>query len=253
MTRANDILEMRKDPPAVSALERIASALEKIAGAQQDACDFSAADAFVFTAGSAALMPVPRVNRVDIALLRGIDRARDTLFANTLRFAQGFAANNALLWGARGMGKSALVKGVHGAINRRLAGIAIVQASQTYRDPPGGHRGASPPDDSFTGSTLAVPHFLRRSFLRWRGYQLQIPESRARWGNRGTPAQCFVLCNLEPPPYPVPRYDRERARHGDQSGRRGPGEGLAVGPLRSLARLSFLLARRLSGDGFGLY
>ncbi len=128
MTRADDVLEMRKDPPAVSALDRIASALEKIAGPPQDLCDFSAADAFVFTAGSSALIPVPRVNRVDIALLRGIDRARDTLLANTLRFAQGFAANNALLWGARGMGKSALVKGVHGAINRQFAGMPSFKA-----------------------------------------------------------------------------------------------------------------------------
>ena len=122
MTRANDTSEMRKESLAVGALERIAAALERIAGAPQDPCDFSAADAFVFVAGSATLAPVPRVNRVDIALLRGIDRARDTLLANTLRFAQGFAANNALLWGARGMGKSALVKGVHGAINLQLAG-----------------------------------------------------------------------------------------------------------------------------------
>jgi predicted AAA+ superfamily ATPase len=122
MTRANDTSEMRKESPPESALERIAAALERIAGAPQDPCDFSAADAFVFVAGSATLVPVPRVNRVDIALLRGIDRARDTLLANTLRFAQGFAANNALLWGARGMGKSALVKGVHAAINLQLAG-----------------------------------------------------------------------------------------------------------------------------------
>jgi uncharacterized protein len=123
MTRSNDTSEMRKGSPAVSALERIATALERLAGGPQDPCDFSAADAFVFAAGSAALIPVHRVNRVDIALLRGIDRARDTLLANTLRFAQGFAANNALLWGARGMGKSALVKGVHGATNRQLAGM----------------------------------------------------------------------------------------------------------------------------------
>jgi predicted AAA+ superfamily ATPase len=84
-------------------------------------CDFSAADAFVFAAGTATLVPVPRVNRVDIGLLRGIDQARDILLGNTERFAQGFAANNALLWGARGMGKSALIKAVHATINARLA------------------------------------------------------------------------------------------------------------------------------------
>jgi uncharacterized protein len=71
--------------------------------------------------GAATLVPVPRVNRVDIGLLRGIDQARETLLANTERFAQNFAANNALLWGARGMGKSALIKAVHATINAQLA------------------------------------------------------------------------------------------------------------------------------------
>lgn len=66
--------------------------------------------------------PHARVNRVDIKLLRGIDQARDILLANTERFTQGFAANNALLWGARGMGKSALIKAAHATINTRLAG-----------------------------------------------------------------------------------------------------------------------------------
>ena len=60
----------------------------------------------------------PRVNRVDLSLLRGIDRVRDLLVENTERFARGLPANNALLWGARGMGKSSLVKAAHAAINR---------------------------------------------------------------------------------------------------------------------------------------
>ncbi|MGB6176756.1 MAG: ATP-binding protein, partial [Methylocella sp.] len=97
-----------------------AAALEGLAGAPLP-CDFSTADAFVFAAGTATLVPVPRVNLVDIGLLHGIDQARDTLLANTERFAQKFAANNALLWGARGMGKSALIKAVHATINARLA------------------------------------------------------------------------------------------------------------------------------------
>ncbi|HEX3495759.1 MAG TPA: ATP-binding protein [Methylocella sp.] len=100
----------------------MAAALEGLGLAQAASCDFSAADAFVFAASTATLAPVPRVNRVEIGLLRGIDQARDTLLANTERFAQGFAANNALLWCARGMGKSALVKAVHATINTRLAG-----------------------------------------------------------------------------------------------------------------------------------
>jgi uncharacterized protein len=120
MTRTKDGPEFPGDYSSAKALERIAAALERLAGAPPP-CDFSAADAFVFAAGTATLVPVPRVNRVDIGLLRGIDQARDILLGNTERFAQGFAANNALLWGARGMGKSALIKAVHATINARLA------------------------------------------------------------------------------------------------------------------------------------
>jgi predicted AAA+ superfamily ATPase len=83
--------------------------------------DFTAADAFVWSAGTSSLTPVPRVNRIDISLLQGVDRARDQLIDNTRRFAKGFAANNVLLWGARGMGKSSLVKSVHASINREFA------------------------------------------------------------------------------------------------------------------------------------
>ncbi len=122
MTRTKDGPEFPSDSSSAKALERIAAALERLAGAQAAPCDFSAADAFVFAAGTATLAPVPRVNRVEIGLLRGIGQARDTLLANTERFAQGFAANNALLWGPRGMGKSALIKAVHATINTRLAG-----------------------------------------------------------------------------------------------------------------------------------
>jgi uncharacterized protein len=121
MTRTKDGPEFPGDYSSARALERIAAALERLCLAELQPCDFSAADAFVFAASTATLAPVPRVNRVEIGLLRGIDQARDTLLANTARFAQNFAANNALLWGARGMGKSALVKAVHAAINARLA------------------------------------------------------------------------------------------------------------------------------------
>lgn len=107
-------------PSSAKAIERIAAAIERLAGAPHPPCNFSAADAFVFEAEAATLSPVPRVNRVDIALLRAIDTARDILLANTEQFARGFAANNALLWGARGMGKSALVKAAHATVNARL-------------------------------------------------------------------------------------------------------------------------------------
>ena len=102
---------------ALALLSRIAEALDRIAPRPPAAPDFSVADAFVWQASTRQPVPVPRVNRVDMALLRGIDRVRDTLVENTERFARGLPANNALLWGARGMGKSSLVKAVHGEIN----------------------------------------------------------------------------------------------------------------------------------------
>ena len=76
----------------------------------------ASADAFIWHPNG-RLAPVPRVNRVDLGLLKGIDRMRDILLENTERFANGFPANNALLWGARGMGKSSLVKAAHASIN----------------------------------------------------------------------------------------------------------------------------------------
>lgn len=99
-------------------LLRIAAALERAAPPARPVPDFAVADAFVWQP-EGRLQPVPRVNRVEMGLLRGIDRMRDILFDNTERFARGLPANNALLWGARGMGKSSLVKAVHAEINAR--------------------------------------------------------------------------------------------------------------------------------------
>jgi predicted AAA+ superfamily ATPase len=111
--------------PAVDArdalLARIADALERLAPPRADAPDFDAADAFVWHAAERRLQPVPKVSRVDMELLKGIDRVRDQLLDNTLRFARGRPANNALLWGARGMGKSSLVKASHAAVAATLA------------------------------------------------------------------------------------------------------------------------------------
>lgn len=95
------------------ALTRIAEALERLAPAAAPAPSFTEAGAYIWHVGPDRLEPVAKVNRVDLSQLVGIDRARDTLLANTLQFARGHAANNALLWGARGMGKSSLVKAVH--------------------------------------------------------------------------------------------------------------------------------------------
>ncbi|WP_425353558.1 ATP-binding protein [Roseovarius aestuariivivens] len=89
--------------------------------------DFEAADAFVWHVNPDRLEPVETVNRVDMKLLVGIDRARDTLLQNTLQFAKGLPANNALLWGARGMGKSSLVKAVHAEVRAQGGAVKIVE------------------------------------------------------------------------------------------------------------------------------
>jgi uncharacterized protein len=107
-------------PEALDLLRRVADALERLAPAGQERVEFGSADAFVWHASGRSFSPVPRVNRVEMKLLRGIDRVRDTLADNTARFARGLPANNALLWGARGMGKSSLVKAVHAEINRSV-------------------------------------------------------------------------------------------------------------------------------------
>src|SRR5436190_311779 len=98
-------------------LRRIADALERLSPRPPAAADLNAADAFVWHPDGHRLMPVPKVNRVEMGLLRGIDRVRDVLMDNTERFARGLPANNALLWGARGMGKSSLVKASHASVN----------------------------------------------------------------------------------------------------------------------------------------
>jgi predicted AAA+ superfamily ATPase len=99
------------------ALDRIAASLDRMAPTPHGNPSFAAADAFAWYPNGRRLIPVPKVNRVEMALLKGIDRVRDLLVENTERFARGLPANNALLWGARGMGKSSLVKAVHAAIN----------------------------------------------------------------------------------------------------------------------------------------
>jgi predicted AAA+ superfamily ATPase len=100
-------------------LERIANALERLAPRQDAAANLDGADAFVWHPDG-RLVAVPRVNRVEMSLLKGIDRVRDVLVENTERFARALPANNALLWGARGMGKSSLVKAAHAAVHAAL-------------------------------------------------------------------------------------------------------------------------------------
>ena len=110
-------------------LTRIAGALERLAPVAPAPLDFSAAEAFVWHPEGRKLAAVRRVNRVDMSLLKGIDRVRDLLMENTERFARGLPANNALLWGARGMGKSSLVKAAHAAIGAAhpAAGLKLIE------------------------------------------------------------------------------------------------------------------------------
>src|SRR6195256_1148462 len=124
---------MSKESARIEAfLERIAAALERRSPRAGTGADMApaTADVFVWEAEDARLMPVAQVAALPLTLLKGIDGARDTLYENTRRFAAGLPANNALLWGARGMGKSSLVKAVHAEVNRqdprgRLALIEI--------------------------------------------------------------------------------------------------------------------------------
>ncbi|MEH6644227.1 ATP-binding protein [Sulfitobacter sp.] len=108
-------------------MDRIAAALERMAPAPLAAPDFSEAPAFVWHTGPDRLEPVAKVSRVDIALLLGVERARATLIQNTSQFAAGLPANNALLWGARGMGKSSLVKAIHGALRADFPSLKMVE------------------------------------------------------------------------------------------------------------------------------
>ncbi|CAM3627822.1 ATP-binding protein [Phaeobacter inhibens] len=110
-----------------TSLTRIADALERMVPAPLKAPDFGAASAFVWHVAPDRLEPVNRVTRVELELLLGIDRARDTLLDNTRRFAAGFGANNALLWGARGMGKSSLVKAIHGELSPEFPALKLVE------------------------------------------------------------------------------------------------------------------------------
>jgi len=134
-------------------LTRIAEALERLAPPPPGPPNLAAADAFVWHPSTGRLLPVPHVARVGIALLHGVDRQKRILLDNTLRFAQGFPANNAMLWGARGMGKSSLVKAAHAAANDAAPGsLALIEIHrEDIRTLPGllntlrGHPGGTHP------------------------------------------------------------------------------------------------------------
>jgi len=117
-----------KDSNQLPLIQRIADALERLAPPLSASATLDKADAFVWHADGARLESVAKVSRIDLDLLRGVDQARDTLLDNTRRFAKGLPANNALLWGARGTGKSSLVKAVHAAVNAEAnSAIALIE------------------------------------------------------------------------------------------------------------------------------
>ncbi len=103
-------------------LSRIADALDRLAPLPPKSSDLARSSAFIWHASPPGLEPVARVNRVELQLLKGIDQTRDIFVENTRRFAKGLPANNALLWGARGMGKSSLVKAVHHSVSEEFGG-----------------------------------------------------------------------------------------------------------------------------------
>lgn len=109
-------------------LTRIADSLDRLTPPAPAPVNLDSGDAFVWEAESNLLRVVAKVNHVDMSILHGIDRVRDILYDNTLRFAKGLPANNALLWGARGMGKSSLVKASHAQVNKELGGpLALIE------------------------------------------------------------------------------------------------------------------------------
>lgn len=109
--------------PENTALTRIAEALERISPVPPPAPNLKKCAAFVWASSPPGLEPVIKVNRIDLSLLQGVDQSRDTLLENTRRFAKALPANNALLWGARGMGKSSLVKAVHRTVSEESKGL----------------------------------------------------------------------------------------------------------------------------------
>ncbi|WP_174800603.1 ATP-binding protein [Martelella limonii] len=119
MARGENHLDTGATEALLAEVRRLADALERMAGPAPRESDLEAADCFVWRAEQSYLAPVEKPSRVGLSLIQGVDHVRDILFENTLRFAEGFPANNALLWGARGMGKSSLVKAIHAEITSK--------------------------------------------------------------------------------------------------------------------------------------
>ncbi len=201
-----------------------------------------------------AFLPVPHVNRQPLGLLKGIDRAAEQLLDNTRRFAQGLPANNALLWGARGMGKSSLVKAAHAEVRTELKlgaakdkpDLKLVEIHREDIDSLPAVPGAPARRRATASSCSATTSPSTRT---------TPPTSRSRpcWraASRGGRDERGVLRHLQPPPPDAARHDGERALHRHQPVRGGGGEGVAVGPLRPVARLPQRHAGRIPRHGAG--
>ena len=175
-------------------LARIAAALERLAPSAMSTA-LPGGDAFVWEPAQGGLVAVPHVAHVDLKLLKGIENQRDTLVANTSRFAEGLPANNALLWGARGMGKSSLVKAVHEQVNEGRKGEDRLVLIEIHREDidtlPALLR-------ILRASKRRIVLLLRRSFLRQGRYQLQIAEGGAGRRHRRPARQHHSVCHLQP-------------------------------------------------------
>ena len=221
------------DQRLIDLLTRIAEALERLAPPPPEA-DGPGRGGRLRLAPLARRIwrPSRKVSRVDIGLLQGVERQKQILLDNTLRFARGLPANNAMLWGARGMGKSSLVKAVHAVGECQQPGcLALVEIHREDM--------RSLPEllNVLRGTAAALPDPVRRSVVRARGFRLQGAEVGAGGRHRGAAGQRAVLRDLQPPPPDAARHDRERTRHRDQPVRGDRGEGVAVGPVRPVARL----------------
>jgi len=164
---------------------RIADALDRVAPPPPAPPALESAEAFVWHPAPARLAPVAKVSRVEIGLLHGVERQKRLLLDNTLRFARGLPANNAMLWGARGMGKSSLVKATHTEANRAVAGDDAQGAI------PGGGPGAAPGD-----STRGAPARDLASIALIEIHREDIrtlPELLTLL--RGQPRRCLILCD----------------------------------------------------------
>ena len=227
-------------------LRRIADALERLAPQAPAKPDFEAAEAFIWRAEGWALAPVAKVNRVDIALLKGIDRVRDLLVENTERFARGLPANNALLWGARGMGKSSLVKAAQAAINRQEDVDGRLKLVEIHRE-----------DIEGLPALMAILRDAPYRFLVFcddlsfdaGDTSYKSLKAALEGGVEGRPANVLFYATSNRR-HLVPRdmMENERGKR-HQPRRGGRGKGVAVRPVRPLARLPPLQPGRLSRHG----